>query len=304
MLNFVAECQTIRKKIELVNPSLDSLRQSLTDAFDFKLSNFTLEYLDCEGELTELVDKLDFDYFLSVSQEKTVVLTVKSSEVLSLPADDEESSSMHILRPEEQLINNFLTDGKSAPAIDDKEATESSLQLLNECLNGSQVLTQLKDKLESARLQAEKMFAEVKDEIVKNKRKNSGIECREIISNVVHSMIVCANCGLNPINGKRYKCVVCNDYNLCEVCEENDFHSHHPMLRIVEPTIEAYCSELAEIIKLALTGLSTKDPIVKKRLLKAIFRDFLSDESIEAIIHARSNKNADELAEEFYKLLK
>ena len=48
-------------------------------------------------------------------------------------------------------------------------------------------------------------------------------------SNVIHQGIKCNKCEMNPIVGIRYKCADCNDYNLCEKCEEENFISNvHP----------------------------------------------------------------------------
>ena len=48
-------------------------------------------------------------------------------------------------------------------------------------------------------------------------------------SNVIHQGIKCNKCEMNPIVGIRYKCADCNDYNLCEKCEEENYINNvHP----------------------------------------------------------------------------
>jgi hypothetical protein len=48
---------------------------------------------------------------------------------------------------------------------------------------------------------------------------------------VIHHGIKCIQCGINPIIGYRYKCSVCNNYNLCENCEMKNYetkeHQHN-----------------------------------------------------------------------------
>jgi hypothetical protein len=73
---------------------------------------------------------------------------------------------------------------------------------------------------------------------------------------IVHSGERCEGCGLEPIVGWRFKCAICDDYNLCENCEENigckihnhpfikfyyslmekDFDDYHLKLNSYEPT--------------------------------------------------------------------
>ena len=44
-----------------------------------------------------------------------------------------------------------------------------------------------------------------------------------------HEGIKCEKCFDEPIIGYRYKCTICNDYNLCEKCEEKNLNSEeHP----------------------------------------------------------------------------
>jgi hypothetical protein len=48
---------------------------------------------------------------------------------------------------------------------------------------------------------------------------------------IVHSLVTCDGCSVSPIQGIRYKCSVCPDYDLCSKCEASNVHSH-PMLKI------------------------------------------------------------------------
>lgn len=53
---------------------------------------------------------------------------------------------------------------------------------------------------------------------------------------VVHPRVICDGCGTNPITGVRYKCSVCNDFDLCADCEANTDHdATHAFLKIKTP---------------------------------------------------------------------
>lgn len=47
----------------------------------------------------------------------------------------------------------------------------------------------------------------------------------------VHAGVTCDSCGVTPIQGIRYKCSVCADYDHCEKCEAERTHPH-PFLKI------------------------------------------------------------------------
>jgi len=50
----------------------------------------------------------------------------------------------------------------------------------------------------------------------------------------VHPNVICDGCD-NPVTGFRYKCMQCDDYDLCALCEERGVHPGHNMMRIVSP---------------------------------------------------------------------
>ena len=55
-----------------------------------------------------------------------------------------------------------------------------------------------------------------------------------------HFGVKCNICNSFPIIGCRYKCTICEDYNLCEKCEKiiGSIHSH-PLLKINSPKMES-----------------------------------------------------------------
>jgi len=56
-------------------------------------------------------------------------------------------------------------------------------------------------------------------------------------ANVTHHGVTCDGCDKAPIVGFRYKCVVCDDYDLCGVCEKAGKHPGHNMMRISGPEV-------------------------------------------------------------------
>ena len=55
---------------------------------------------------------------------------------------------------------------------------------------------------------------------------------------IVHSNIRCEGCGLEPLVGWRYMCTICDDYNLCENCEEVNAVRHgHPFIKVRYPSL-------------------------------------------------------------------
>merc|ERR1712236_126273 len=75
--------------------------------------------------------------------------------------------------------------------------------------------------------------------VVKNGEKstNSGNYQKEATEekNLIHHGVTCDSCEKTPIEGYRYKCVVCDDFDLCGICEAAGRHPGHNMMRIANP---------------------------------------------------------------------
>ena len=54
----------------------------------------------------------------------------------------------------------------------------------------------------------------------------------------VHKGVICNKCGMKNIIGNRFKCTICNDYDLCENCESKYGEEHlHPFIKVYDPKI-------------------------------------------------------------------
>lgn len=317
MTSFIAKFNGIVKTVNF-HPniiSLKSLNEQLASIFSIPISEFKLSYRDLENDEIELLDQLDFEYFLSLSQNKEFEVEIHSDfrqqEVIPVNPfkKGKELTNDPVIEIVQEIPFNIDTEISenilhALIPVPETILSEQNLKTLNECLSDADILTQLKQKVEHMKSHMETAMAEMKNELVRTKRKNSGIVSREIESTYIHVKICCNNCGLNPINGKRYKCIVCKNFELCEVCEENNFHSHHPMIRLVESLRgPGYYEELANLIKLAMGNLKTTDEFLKKKVLKSIFGDHVSGDAIEVLLNSRGKKTVEEIIGEFYRLL-
>jgi hypothetical protein len=82
------------------------------------------------------------------------------------------------------------------------------------------------DDLEEKRQQESNKLSQI---IISDKSKiNININNKSICK-TIHNNIKCQVCSMNPIIGFRYKCCSCDNYNLCEECEEkNEISQNHP----------------------------------------------------------------------------
>ena len=85
-------------------------------------------------------------------------------------------------------------------------------------------------KYEQSQIKLKEKFSQIsimaKSKINNNNNKNNN---KVAVCKTVHKGIKCQRCFQEPIIGYRYKCMVCNDYNLCEQCEEKNFLNYeHP----------------------------------------------------------------------------
>ena len=55
----------------------------------------------------------------------------------------------------------------------------------------------------------------------KNFAQESEASCKNSLL-VKHTNVACDGCDMSPIVGVRYKCIVCKNFDYCEVCEEKN----------------------------------------------------------------------------------
>lgn len=58
-------------------------------------------------------------------------------------------------------------------------------------------------------------------------------------SSSIHVGVTCDACE-GIVDGLRYKCMTCPNYDLCESCEAKHLHDEHPMIRIASPTNKSW----------------------------------------------------------------
>jgi hypothetical protein len=104
----------------------------------------------------------------------------------------------------------------------------------------------LKDEISSLKIKHKNEMDEISNkyekernkfmEIIENNKKEKKQTC-----NTIHHDIKCQKCFKEPIVGIRYKCSECDNYNLCQDCEEknsiNEDHNHY-FLKIRNEIIE------------------------------------------------------------------
>jgi hypothetical protein len=94
------------------------------------------------------------------------------------------------------------------------------------------ILEQYMKKYEDLESEREQEGIKLSQIVIQDKKKSKNIinpNPNASICKTVHNNIKCEQCFMNPIVGYRFKCTECDNYNLCEKCEENNEESqNHP----------------------------------------------------------------------------
>lgn len=119
--------------------------------------------------------------------------------------------------------------------LEQQNASDESVSMLMELITSQTVvINSLEKKLEEL---SDNLLIQKKQTCVDLSAKPSLDFHKKKPVNVTHANISCDVCDKCPLVGKRYTCLVCPNFDICESCEEQNLHSGHPMLRIGSPTV-------------------------------------------------------------------
>lgn len=221
---------------KLKKVSLDNRTVSLEDTLEIasrlakaKVDQIELYYVDSEGDVIKIVDSDDFEYFMSNTNEGNeahpvieVKIATQNSEIspLALESLKEMEQKVKLLSESIVEVKNSLVASKEVETqIESKPeiVPEPELEIFPEPEQKDEPEAQVEQEAPE-----EQPF--VDETSPEPKREKPSIR-------IVHMNVVCDGCRAHPIIGRRFKCMICPNYDLCESCEAKDDHEH-PMLRL------------------------------------------------------------------------
>ena len=174
----------------------------------------------------EIKNEEDFDLMNKEFQnEKVIKITVN---VVEKPSDFPEhtlSLSNESQKKLEEAIINLYTNEESNINIKFEEPEDKMKREIKEIVNNK--MKNLEENI------AQDIFQSIKLQLEKSEQNNN------INNNYnIHLGIKCNECGIENIEGIRYKCTKCPNFNLCQKCEsETEHNPDHIFLKIRKPLL-------------------------------------------------------------------
>jgi hypothetical protein len=209
--------------------NLEELRETIGQVFKQYPARFYLAYLDEDGDEITLATNNDLK-ILTGSGIKSVKIFIKEKseefydETQKIEIVEEELAE----EPAEELEKIEEKEEKSIFHADQSEIMSSASEVnLDESIE-----EKLRKMLPSI---ISKIKSEVTEEILNRSKVSQKSKVEEEKkaehTQVVHRWVNCDGCGKKGIEGIRYKCAVCPDFDFCEKCEAIVDHPH-PFLKI------------------------------------------------------------------------
>lgn len=197
---------------------------------DAPFSDLSVHFVDGEDDRLELKDGLDLEYFLNCPSDG------KYKSVFVEKSIKFEDSRMSVEAPveapmaEEPKLQPINPEARPFRALPHYRGLDEFVSHFDEALN----------------LKSEPQ-AEAKAE-----RKN------------VHYHVTCDVCQKTNLVGKRYKCLVCKNFDICEECEAKEAHADHPMIRCNKQENTWAMEKVAKKYRKCLRKIDRKNKIEKR----------------------------------------
>ena len=199
----------------------DALEEKAKEFKPINENNQRYQFIE-ENTNREIRNQEDFNLMSEEYQNDKIVKI--SINIIDKPLEISEpnfsQSEISIRKAEDEIlsINNNFEESKI------EEPDEKMKREIKEIVNNK--IKNLEENI------AQDIFQSIKTQLSKNEQNI----LNEKNNNKIIHIYKCNNCGKENIEGIRYKCTNCPDYNLCEKCESNSEHiPSHVLLKIRRP---------------------------------------------------------------------
>ena len=190
-----------------------------------------IQIIECPSSFYELKEKIKFLYIIDETQIEKIIISYQDSDAQRHYISNEEEFDKIIPKIESiVLILEILDDDKYLtiePSFEEEYNNIYLLNLSNDNKDNDEYYGIYYDMDDLDKITEECTAGETDEKDSEEKEENK---------ENVHNGIKCNICGEENIEGIRYLCGICDNYNLCQKCEKVKGQEHnHPLLKIRNP---------------------------------------------------------------------
>ena len=273
----IQEVRKIREEEEAKRVLEETLRKEIEEAE--KKQKEEEQRKEAKRRLKEEALAMEREMQFKQAQEEldSLALEQRATENINFIGDISEIHPVKIEKPFESFQHLNFNKKQSEQTqqlefIDDNNVTLVN-ESLDEIITKNTKIDNINAKLENLDESIDQKLALFKTELMDHIKANAVVKKKSSRKtskiDVVHIGVRCNNCDRQNFKGRRYKCLVCDDFDLCEKCEDKTAHPH-PMVRFTKRDLERKGTTLYKLNNILESGKSIKEDKVKENFLRAI----------------------------------